>query len=86
MLCIRLLLREIKQCQTAGERDNKENTWPRKEEVTGAKGNSYTTSILARCTRPYIIKVLKARRQSWCGNVACMGEITTYRNLLEKSK
>lgn len=86
MLCIYLSLREIKQCQTTGERDNKENIWPRKVEVTGAKGNSYTMSILARITRPYIIKALKARRQGWSGNVARMGEITTYRNLLEKSK
>jgi len=32
------------------------------------------------------MKALKVGRQRWSGNVAYMGEITAYRNLLEKSK
>lgn len=34
---IYLSLREIKQCQTTFELDNKQNIGPRKEQITGAK-------------------------------------------------
>jgi hypothetical protein len=58
---------------------------PKRDEVTGEWRRLHIKELYALYSSPNIIRVIKSRRLSWAGHVACMGERRgAYRPLVGK--
>ena len=47
---------------------------PKRDEVTGEWGQLHNEELNDLYSLPNIVRVVKSRRMSWAGHVACMGE------------
>jgi hypothetical protein len=60
---------------------------PKRDYVTGEWRKLHNEELHALYSKPNIIRIMKARRMRWAGNVARMGEeMNAYRLLLGKEE
>jgi hypothetical protein len=55
---------------------------PKRDEVTGVWGKMHNEELHGLYSSPSIIRVIKARRMRWAGQVAHMGEVRGAYNIL----
>jgi hypothetical protein len=70
-----LTLREEHRLQVFENRVLRRIFGPKRDEVTGGWRKLHNEELHGLYSSPSIVRVIKARRMSWAGHVACMGEV-----------
>jgi len=69
-----LTLREERKLRVSENRALRKIFEPRRDEVTGEWRRLHNEELNDLYSSPNIVRVIKSRRMSWAGHVACMGE------------